>query len=295
MTTTLKSEFRKLLSVRSTYFATALIIALTALFTYFGTSRVYEEVQVTEAEMSAQQELPPEEVPTDMSQEQKFIEPKLTNQLPKNTILNHLQNAIGLIGFISAIVAILLMAHEFRYNMITYTLTASNNRSKVLVSKILVVLAYSLVVSLIGIGTVVVTTYVAVGIKDLILPAQDYNWPYVIGRLLSYSVGFSLLGLALITLLRNITAGIVVLFVLPIVESIVGAILQGNNIQALKYLPVAALTQVSSVGLLGESIQNFEGDTRPIISVTRGLVTFGVALIVVWAVSWYLFLRRDAN
>ena len=291
MIPTLKSEFKKLFTVRSTYFVTLLMIVLASLFTYLGTSRVYEDMQPpTEEQMSAPQEAPSEAQQQELK-DQQFIEPKLTNKLPKNTILNHMQSAAGLIGLLAAVVAILLMAHEFRYNTITHTLTASNNRSKVLISKIIVTITYTVVLTLLALGTVVIVTYAAVAIKDLILPAQDYDWIYVLSRLLAYTVGYSLLGLALITLVRNLTAGMVLLFFLPLIEQIAGGIMQSQNLDWAKYLPVTALTEVASVGFVGETLP----DDFITTSVTSSLVSFGIFLVVLWIASWYLFIRRDAN
>ncbi|MDQ3065132.1 MAG: ABC transporter permease subunit [bacterium] len=296
MIPTLKSEFRKLLTVRSTYFATAIIVALLTLFTYFGTSQIYvyeDQEMISEDSALAQEPTDQEKIVNDIEKPQEFAPPKISNILPDYILLSHLQSAIGLIGFITAVVAILFMAHEFRYNIINHTLTSSNNRSKVLLAKIIVVLAYTTLATILGIATVVAVTYIAVGIKDLIMPNPNIDWPYIVSRLLAYSVGMSLFALALITLLRNLTAGIVVLFVLPIIEQIIGGIIRGSNptIQVMKYLPITSLSYVTNVYFPEGGF----GDGPKPLTIAQALTTFLIGLVIVWAISWYLFLHRDAN
>ena len=282
MVPTLKSEFKKLLTVRSTYVIAALIIILTGLFTYLDTSKVYEQPskppqQYQQAEGQASQE------PT------KGEEPKLTNKLPPEKVLVNLQNTIEPVTLLISILIILLMAHEFRYNTITYTLTASNSRSRVLGSKILVSSVIAIVLAALAILTTLAATYAAVSIKGLILPHYDMDWAYVLVRLFSYTLGFSLFGLALITLLRNLTAGIVILFFLPNIEILFANLLASHNIEPSKFLPFSALMQVHNVtaGNLGWSVMP--------VSVPRAYLVFALYFIPLWIISWYLFIKRDAS
>jgi ABC-type transport system involved in multi-copper enzyme maturation permease subunit len=282
MVPTLKSEFKKFLTVRSTYVIAVLIVFLAGLFTYLGTSRVYEEPaqpvkQSQQAEGQASQASKPVE------------EPKLTNKLPPQKILINLQNTIEPLTFLISILVILLMAHEFRYNTITYTLTMSNSRSKVLGSKIAVSIVIVVVLAALAIATTIATTYAAVSIKGLVLPTYDIDWPYMLARLFSYTLGFSLFGLALITLLRNLTAGIVILFFLPNIEILLASFLASHNIEPTKYLPFSALMQIHNVtsGSMGWSVMP--------VSVPRAYLVFAFYLIPLWIITWLLFLRRDAS
>lgn len=288
MIATLKAEFQKLLTVRSTYVISGLLIFLTPLFVYLDTSAIYVPKDSGPAESSANIQAPP---PADTSQTEQSSDkpPELikSKDLPKDKLANNISGSIGAVALF-AVLAILLMAHEFRYNTIAYTLTAANSRSKVLLSKMIVVITSTAVLTTLMILLTVAATYLAVHIKGLNLPQQDIDWVAVPARLLAYLLSFSLLGLALITLLRNLTAAIVAIFMLPIVDSILAGLLRKNNIEPTDWLPFSALDRISS------SLNNGVADTS-LPSVSRAVLTFGAYLIIIWAVSWYLFLRRDAN
>lgn len=278
MVSTLKAEFKKLLSVRSTFLITLLALVLTGLFTYLGTSPVYEQEPPQEVSSESSKSTQAPSKPVDNPPP-----PKLSKNLSNNRLQTNFQDTISAVSLFITIVVILLMAHEFRYNTITYTLTSAKSRSRVLAAKILVGVVFTVVLALLAIIVTVAATYVAVNIKGLNLPPQEIDWLYVGGRLLAYALGFSLFGLGVITLLRNLTAGIVAVFLLPTIDSIAANILAGRNIEPVKFLPFSALGQVGNVG-----------DSGPGPSLPRALIVFAIYLVVLWAVSWYLFLRRDA-
>lgn len=111
MQSILKSEFRKFLSIRSTYLVTLVTLALTAALT--------------------------------------FIVARQQNQVIDNPWFMHdtgIFLGIGIFATFAGILAILNVAHEYRYNTITYTLTVSNSRLKVFLAKTIVVTAYSLLI-----------------------------------------------------------------------------------------------------------------------------------------------------
>src|SRR5258708_7634109 len=114
MIASLKSEFRKLLTVRSTYFITCLVTALVIFIAFY-----IEGWRLTPVGL------------------------RDPNQLTGDVF-----GALNLTIF-GAIVAILLMTHEYRYNTILYTLTNSNSRTRVLFSKVIVVSAYALLLGVI--------------------------------------------------------------------------------------------------------------------------------------------------
>lgn len=292
MVPTLKAEFKKLITVRSTYILVLVALLLAGLFTYFGTSTiVYDEVA----------ESPSSERQSEMSQppapETRVT--KVSRDLPKETLINHLQNNIPVVAIFIAIAVVLLMAHEFRYNTITYTLTTSNSRSRVLLSKFFVSVIFTILVTLLAIMAIVAMTYAAVHIKDLNLPSQDYDWLYILARLIGYALGFSLIGLAIITLVRNIIAGVVAVFLLPTIDAIAGELLKNWDLEASKLLPFSALNRVI----------NFPADLDPNIKLTEGrpivellpatllgaIAVFALYFVGVWIISWYLFLHRDAT
>lgn len=101
MLAALKSEFRKFLTVRSTYIVTGLIIAAVAFFSIYVFGYQFGIA---------------------------------TPDNPRY-LYDVIYNVIGIFVTFSAILAILLVTHEYRYNTINYTLTSSRSRVKVLLSK----------------------------------------------------------------------------------------------------------------------------------------------------------------
>ncbi|MBA3757638.1 ABC transporter permease subunit [Candidatus Saccharibacteria bacterium] len=286
----LKAEFKKLLSVRSTLIVSLLIIFLTLLFTYLNTSKVYDEALDHPAPSQSTEERSGAPGASDKNQQQNQVvqQPKLTNNLPANKVLLNLQDSLYPTSLLITIVVILLMAHEFRYNTITYTLTSSNSRTRVLVAKIIVGTIYATIMTIIAISATVAATYFAINIRGLNLPQQNIDWIYIGGRLVGYSLGFALLGLAAITLLRNQVAGIVAVFLLPTLDAIGAGILTSKSIEPAKYLPFSALTK------FGNIVDN-GSDSVSTTSITRAGIVFVIYLVVVWLVTWYLFLKRDAT
>lgn len=306
----LRAEVKKLLSVRSTYVLLILALAMTVLINYFGTAQtiIYEEVPP--AESSAQQpggepvdggaQPPVAEPETGTAPTQPEVRTSFSRDLPKEHLVSNWQNTILSVSLFIAIAVVLLMAHEFRYNTISYTLTASNSRSKILAGKIVVCVAFAVLATLLMIAAATAVTYYAVAVKDLNLPPQDFNWVYVLSRLLAYSIGFSLMGLALITLVRSTAAGVTALLVLPTVDSIGGALLASRKIEATTVLPFSALNRVANVtqDLVspGQGVDAY-GSGNALVPATapKALFIFILYLLAVWAITWYLFLRRDAR
>lgn len=301
MITQLKSEFRKLLTVRSTYILIGIAFALLALFAYTGTSaQTYEEAvckQTGEVLYSQNQTDPrladasPEQVcgGTVVYTQQK------SSDLPKEKLLYNLQETLPIMTTFVSIVLILFVAHEFRYNTINYTLTISNSRSKVLLAKLIVGSIVIVVTTLVAIAIATAMTYAAISIKDLTLPAQDYNWLYILSRHLGYALGYGLFCLGLALLIRNLTASIAIAFVLPTVDGLAGYLLATRDIEPTKALPFSALDRFGNVVLTdtGTTFANEAARQPATVLIAAGV--FSIYLVVLWAAAWLLFLRRDAN
>lgn len=294
MLTSLKSEFKKLLTVRSTYIMVILAFCLTAFFSYLGTSaQTFEEpkdaVALKQKAESGQQPTPDDFVTI------------TTRDLPKEKLYFNIQEAISVITLFFTIVVVLFMAHEFRYNTITYTLTSSRSRSKVLASKVTVAIVFTVVVALIGIGITAAATYAAVNIKDLNLPSQDdFNWLYIVGRMVAYVLGTALIFLAITTIARNLVASIVAIFLLPTIEAISVGILSTWEIAAAKVMPFSALGRIRDISydyMPRDQAENLDFTNTELLSVSvlGATTTFLLYLLGVWAIAWYLFLKRDAN
>jgi len=274
MTAQLKGEFKKLLSVRSTFIVSLGVILLTLLLMFAMNAKTYEAAPAS----------PPAQAQTDGSKSAAQQMPKLTSNLPPTQLRQNLENIMGVMSLFIAVVVILLMAHEYRYNTIMHTLTLSNSRSKVLGAKITASMLYAAAMTAMVILVATLGTYLAVELKNLNLGPQDIDWLYDGGRLMFYVVGLALIGLAIIVLVRHLVAAVVAIFIMPILETLAGAILNSHQFETTKYLPFSALNRV-----LGQ--QSSAGDA----SLTRAMLVFGVWLVGTWAVAWYLFLRRDAN
>lgn len=153
MKTQLISEVRKLLTVRSTYIMTALGLLVVAIMSFWVEG--YKGISGSPAATLA---------------------PNALEELIKNAALSG--------GGFGVIVAILLMAHEYRYNTIMYTLTASNSRHKVIASKILVMLGYGVILTAVSALLGIACYYFGLSLRDATLPAQSVNWQYVGGSAL---------------------------------------------------------------------------------------------------------------
>lgn len=245
----LKAEFRKLLSVRSTYIITILLIAFVIFIGFY-----VEGWRLTSSD----------------------------GLLSPTQLSSDVYGALSLSVF-GAIVAILLATHEYRYNTIMYTLTNSNSRSKVLLSKFIVISCYAVVLTAIIAILSPLATALGVQAHGHALVPQVLHYKDLIWRSLFYGWSYGVAGLLLAILLRNQIGAIVALFVLPsAIEPLIGQLLNRNVV----YLPFTAQAQVI-------------GQSSPVhgysISPGKGALVFGIYLLVGWLVAWYLFLKRDAN
>jgi ABC-type transport system involved in multi-copper enzyme maturation permease subunit len=180
--------------------------------------------------------------------------------------------------------ALLLMAHEYRYNTIMYSLTLSNSRTKFLASKLITVFIYitivSAIYSLLGLGGLILGTHLG----GQPLPHQDINVLHYVLKSVFACVAYGLFGLLFAVLLRTLVAAIALLLLGPgPIEALIGLVLKHNA----QYLPFTALGQVTASTEMVKS----NGYLTP--SKSALLVVFYLA--VSWLVAWLLFLKRDAN
>jgi ABC-type transport system involved in multi-copper enzyme maturation permease subunit len=250
MMAALKSEFRKLLTVRSTYIITALVIVFVALISFY-----FEGWRLDAAALRD---------PTQLA--------------------GDVTGALNVTVF-GAIIAILLMTHEYRYNTIMYTLTSSNSRSKVLLAKFVTISVYALfLAALVGVLSPTLC-YLGVHAHGHALIPQTIHYGDLAWRSLFYGWGYGMAGLLLAVLTRNQVASIVALFLIPdVVEQTLGYLLLKHNTV---YMPFSALTQVIN----GPST----GPTGSNLSPAKAAGVYCIYLVVGWIVAWILFLKRDAN
>ncbi len=251
MLASLKSEFRKLRTVRSTYFIALCCAALIVLFAFWVNGFKASAIQLHDATFLA----------------------------------NQTRQAIMAVGLIGALVVTLLVTHEYRYNTVMYTLTASNNRTKTLLAKFIAVSGYAVLFSVVmGLFSPVVSI-LGVHLAGHTMVAQHVDWWPLIWQTLFVGWGYAMLAFIFAVIIRVQVGAIVALFVIPlIVEPILQQLLKHQG----RYLPFNALQSVV-VGNTGS-----DPSFKP-LSPTHAALTFLVYAGIGLVVSWILFARRDAN
>lgn len=249
----LKGEYLKLKTVRSTYIISLLLLVLLGFISFWASG--YKNNDTANPH---------------------FLESALQAIAPITSI-------------VGALIAVLLMAHEYRYNTIIYTLSASNSRSKVLAAKIVVVFLYVFLLTLFIGGISLALAILGNDLAGHPLPHQDINLVNFFGRAIFYCEGFALVGLMVAALIRNLVFSIVFLLIAPnTVEGLLNLLLKEDS----KYLPFSALSQVISQPSAESSSGPFVlGHLSPL----KGAAIFSIYFIAGWVVTWLLFLKRDAN
>jgi ABC-type transport system involved in multi-copper enzyme maturation permease subunit len=247
----LKSEFRKLFSVRSTYVILLVVALLLVFFAFY-----IGGWKVSAADLHS---------PT--------------------TLAKDVTGAISAVAVFSALVAVLLVTQEYRYNLISYTLTAANNRNKVLVAKLLVASGFAIVFSLIAGWLSPVLSVWGAQAHGLHFAPQVIDHGHLLWTTLFYGWGYTMAGLLIALLIRNQIGSIIVLFIAPgTVEALLGLLLKQNTV----YLPFTALSVVLGEGMHSSFVN--ASATSP----AKAAGVFMIYLVVGWIVAWVLFLRRDA-
>jgi ABC-2 type transport system permease protein len=251
MIASIKSEFRKVLSIRSTYILIIICLVLMGLFAFYGQGIRY-------ADGFKGPGLPP---------------------VPPDYLQRAVADAVNALALFIALIGVLLMTHEYRYNTVMYTLTASNSRTKTLLSKVFVISAVSIALTLI-MGTLSpLVTALGLHIRGAELGTQVFYFKDLLWHVLLYGWGFAMAGLLLAVLIRNQIGAIVALLLIPTtVEPLLSFVLGEKNSHYLPFLSLGAVI-----------------NHNPTMSEARGAVVFLAYLVIGWAVGWILFVRRDAN
>lgn len=250
MLTNLRSEFRKLLTVRSTYLV--LLIALALEFLIFWLAKGYKINPANE---------------------------RLALHDP-HFLVGQILVSMNVVGLLLAIVVVLFITHEYRYNTIMYTLTASKNRNRVFFSKLIVVSVFSLLFGALFATLAPLLTKWGLAAHHVALVHQTFPLSSVAWRTLVNSWGGTMLVAMIAFIIRIQVGAFAVTFLLPtIIEGLLSEWLHSNSV----YLPF------SSLGVL----------TSP--SAPSNLSFAHAALVgLAWIVgsgivAWVLFQTRDAN
>jgi ABC-2 type transport system permease protein len=246
----IRAEFRKLFTVRTTYFILLGVAALLVFFAFY----------VSGWKADAQQLNDP------------------------NTFTSAVLSAISAVASFGALTGVLLVTHEYRFNTISYTLTAASHRYKVLLAKIFVMSCYAIVFTLLVGWLSPVLTNLGANAHHLHFVPQVIHHTNLLWRGLFYGWGYTMAGLLIATLVRNQIGSVVVLFLAPdTVESLLSLLFKHNTV----YLPFTALS--IDIG------QPLQPSFANVISPAKAAFVVCVYLVVGWLVAATLFIRRDAN
>jgi ABC-2 type transport system permease protein len=240
MIAALRAEFRKLLTVRSTYFIFGITLAITAFFAGF--------------------------VEGFKNTPDAYHNPGL--------LVSESTNAIVFVGFILAFAGLLLVGHEYRYNTIMYSLTSSNRRVKVLLAKLVVVSVFALVSSLVITFFAPLCTIIGASLHGHHLSPQTYDVWSVLWRCLFCGWGYAVYAFILAVILRNQIGAIVTFLVVPMIgENILALLLKDNA----KDLPFNAVQSVAAPMQLGNHADPGHQALIVLMYVAVGLIVGAVA------------------
>jgi len=247
MINTIKSEFRKLITVRSTYVILILTTLILILFAFYA--------QGYKAPSSA--------------------------LFDSNYFFEQSEQAVLAVGLLGSLVGVLLMTHEYRYNTITYTLTASNSRTRVLLSKVIVVSAFAVAFSLfVGVASPLLV-WAGIHAKGGLLIPQHLDFIRLLWHDVFVGWGYSILAFIFALIVRAQVGAISTLFLFPaMIEPLLGLALKKKAI----YLPYNSL---QSIAQNNTSLMH--------ISAGRAVAVFTGYIIGGLLIGWILFLRRDAT
>lgn len=244
MISAIRAEFRKLLTVRSTYIILFICLVIEALFAFYITA--YHASFLAARNPSA-------------------LANDVTNALP------------FLIGF-CGIIAILLVTHEYRYNTISYSLTANRSRTSVLLAKFIAVSVFALVFSGVFAMLAPALGWLGFTASSAHLIHQDFPFWDLLWRSLFYGWGYTMFALIIAFVVRSQVAALAIFLLVPgTIESLLGLLLKSHNLR-LPFTTLAAVITPANGISYGQAAL-----------ITTGYVMVG-ALI-----AWLLFTGRDAS
>jgi ABC-type transport system involved in multi-copper enzyme maturation permease subunit len=232
----LKAEFRKLVTVRSTYGIIAAALVIVALFAGFG-----------EGFRGSTQYL--------------LNTPDL--------LASESRSAIVFVGLVLAFAGLLLMGHEYRYTTIMYTLTTQNRRYKVLLAKLVAISTFALATTLLVTFFSPLCTIIGAHLHGHQIGPQTFDYWSVIWRCLFCGWGYALYAFMLAAIMRNQIGAIVTFLLVPLVGENILTLLLKNNA---KYLPFTALQSVVQPSGLGNHTTVTQASVAVLAYVAVGLL-----------------------
>jgi ABC-2 type transport system permease protein len=245
MIDSIRAEFRKLRTIRSTYVIMLFVLALLGLAEFYAAGF---RGAVTEAPLH------PEQLMTEVFQ------------------------AVNFTALLVAIVPMLLVTHEYRYNTITYTLTGAKRRTQVFFAKAFVVTCFALLATALIAVTAPLLMKLGYAAGGGAMPEQVMYYKELAWRCLFFGWGFSMMSFVMAMIIRAQVGAIVALFFVPgTVEGLLGLVIKDK----VDYLPFNSLNNV---------IQQYADFGHP-----KAALVFLIDLAIIGAISLFLFVKRDAN
>jgi ABC-type transport system involved in multi-copper enzyme maturation permease subunit len=203
----IKSEFRKLITVRSTYVIVGLAVLLVIFFAFYATG-----IRATQSTVS-----------------------------DIGLLANQSRQAILAVGLLGSLVGVLLVTHEYRYNTIMYTLTSSNSRTKTFLAKLVVITGFSVVYALFIAVLSPALTMAGLATKGLTLVPQHIDVASLLWQVLFVGWGYSMVAFILAMIIRIQVGAISAMFLVPaMLEPLLGLLLKKQAV----YLPYNSLQSV---------------------------------------------------
>lgn len=244
MLANLKAEFRKVFTVRSTYVILLISLALELFFAFYATAY--------------------------------HASPR--DALDPNLLSGEVVDAINFLGGLCAIVGILLITHEYRYNTIMYSLTSSKNRIRVLASKYVIISVFSV---LFAAGFSMLAPLLAklgFAAHGVTVAPQTFHVGDLLWRVVFFGWGMSMLALTFAAIIRIQVGALAALFLIPgTVEPLLGLLLKKHQ----AYLPYSSLNAVLNKSL---ELSHHQAALIALAYIAVGFV-----------ITAFLFQKRDAN
>lgn len=242
MTPLIKAEFRKLLTVRSTYAIVVVSLLIVALFAGYG-----DGFRATPGSL-----------------------------LRPGALMGEPFNAVVFVGLILSFAGMLLIAHEYRYNTVVYALTIANRRLKVLLAKFIVVSTFAVVTGLLLAFFAPLCTIIGAHLHGYQIGPQQFAYWTIIWRCALVAWGYAMFAFSFIFIMRNQVGSIVTFLLVPLIgENIISHIFP----KTINYLPFTMLQAVATPTGLGNHTTIAHAVLVSVVYIGIGLAVSAVLLV----------------
>jgi ABC-2 type transport system permease protein len=288
---TLKSEWLKFWTLRSTWWVVGLTILLMAGFAllFAGVMRTTFNDPEVMAAMAAQAQAAAE-----AGAEGGFGAMEMMGSFSSVTIIT-----LGLqfAQLTVAVLGVLMITNEYSSGMIRATFSAVPKRGRVLLAKLLVLLVTTALIAIVGLALAWLATRPVLAGMDAVAPVDFGSWDDVralLGAVL-YLMAIAMLSLGIGALIRATAGGIftvvALLMVLPMVFQIILLASSATWAQTInRFLPSVAGERIFSTIDMGGGMLNLGEQLSP----WAGFLVLLAYAVLVFLVAFFLMRRRDA-